>query len=147
MVLNNLRGILKIMDFVFIEDEKKQQPKIDPFITSKIPSNLSMNDMYTYVDRWVPAEKDIIFTSVVGAIIAPVCDYYKYTGDSKSLNMFVTSTKKCYNSDLMRDHYCHYMNYFEKFYDPDKEYFSILCQIKLTMVSLINIMALQSIMM
>ena len=119
------------MDFVFIEDEQKtKQPKIDPFITITIPFDLSAYDMYTYVDKWVPGPKDVIFTSVVGAIIVPVCDYYKYNGDSRSLDMFVTSTKKCYNSDLMREHYCHYMNYFEKFYDSDKEYFSVLCQIK-----------------
>ena len=118
------------MDFVFENEQKTQQPKVNPFVTITIPFDIKMTDVYGYVDKWVPSEKDIIFTSVVGAIIAPVCDYYKYNGDNKSLNMFVTSTKKCYNSDLMREHFCHYLNYFEKFYDKDKEYFSVLCQIK-----------------
>lgn len=85
---------------------------------------------YFYVDQWHPQKEDEIFTSVVGAFIAPVCNYYKYDGENRSLDMFVTSTKKCYNSDLMRNHMCHYLNYFEKYYDPDKEYLSALCQMK-----------------
>ena len=40
------------------------------------------------------------------------------------------SAKKCYNSQVMRDHTCQYLNYFEKFYDIDKEYLVVLARIK-----------------
>ena len=83
------------------------------------------------VNEWVPGEKDIIFSSIVGAILAPVCRFYKLDEENnKYLNYFATSTKKCYNSDLMRSHTCHYLNYFEKFYDTDHEYVAAMYQIK-----------------
>ena len=33
----------------------------------------------------------------------------------------VVSAKRCYNTDEVRDHICHYMNYFEKYYDTEHE--------------------------
>lgn len=119
------------MDFVnMFEEEKKEETKINPFIKVDKNYKLKPSDQWRYVDEWVEGPEDRLLTSVVGAIIAPVCDYYNYKSDNKSLDYFATSTKKCYNSDLMRNHTCHYINYFEKFYDTDREYLAILCQIK-----------------
>lgn len=120
------------MDFFTIQDENKTAQKINPFITGENLKAKHYEPTYHfgYVDSWVPEEKDKIFTSIVGGFIAPVCSYYKYTGDDRSLDIFATSTKKCYKSDLMREHMCHYLNYFEKFYDTDHEYLSVICQIK-----------------
>lgn len=118
------------MDFNFFEEEKQPAEKVSPFTKVDKKFKIQPSSVWCYVDDWKPAPEDIILTSVVGAIIAPVCEYYHYDSDNRSLDYFATSTKKCYNSDLMRNHTCHYINYFEKFYDIDKEYLAILCQLK-----------------
>jgi hypothetical protein len=83
-----------------------------------------------FIDDWVPEiESDIIFRNVKRYFIAPVSSFWK-TEQSVGLDMFDLATKKCYNSQEMREHMCHYLNYFEKFYDKDKEYLTILCRIK-----------------
>ena len=107
--------------------------KVNPLIPiNKKEANKRLAELehyrFVYADEWVPNKEDIIFTNIVGAIIAPVSEYYNC--NIPSLNYFCTSTKKCYNSDLMRDHACHYLNYFERFYDTDKEYLAVMCQMK-----------------
>ena len=89
------------------------------------------------VDNWIMDNpNDIIFTNSKGRLIAPVAVFYGLdTGamndtDIECLNSFVLSSKKCYNSNDMRVHLCKYLNYFEKFYDQDKEYLSILSKLK-----------------
>lgn len=98
------------------------------------------------VDEWRPRplnlqqnnllDQDIIFTSNKGAIVAPIMWFFR--GEESGVGMtdldyFVTATKKCYNSQLMREHTCLYLNYFERFYDTDKEYFTILANVKYLM--------------
>lgn len=106
--------------------------KINPIIQIKEGKKRAKElekKQFVYADEWIPPTKEsIIFTHIVGAIIAPVSSYYKC--DYKSLDYFATSTKKCYNSDLMREHTVKYLNYFEYYYDEDKEYLAILCQMK-----------------
>ena len=105
--------------------------KMNPIVTVNNPeAELAKLRMFEYADYWTPGKNDIIFTNIVGAIIAPVCQYYKYDSPNRSLDYFATSPKKCYNSDLMRAHTCHYLNYFEAFYDTDKEYLAVMCQLK-----------------
>ena len=96
---------------------------------------------FIHVDSWIPNpttcinfyDQDIIFTTVKGAILAPITKFYKGPESSvgeDDLDFFIVTTKKCYNSQVMRIHICHYLNYFEKFYDIDKEYFVILANLK-----------------
>lgn len=85
------------------------------------------------VDEWVPNPEDIIFTNAKNIIIAPLDKYYHITDPEivSFVNTFwVNSKKKSYNSDDLRNHYCHYINYFEKYYDEEKEYFTNLAKIK-----------------
>ena len=82
-----------------------------------------------FVDEWIPSNNDEIFKSIKRYFIAPVSAFWR-ADPSSGLDMFDLATKKCYNSQEMRDHMCHYLNYFERFYDKDKEYLSILCKIK-----------------
>ena len=92
-----------------------------------MPINLQLNNVL---------DQDTVFVNNKGAIIAPIMWFFKgenSTLGQTDLDYFVTSTKKCYNSVLMRDHTCLYLNYFERFYDPDKEYFAILANMKLWM--------------
>ena len=127
-----------INPIIFVEEPEELQVKenlTDP--------NTITNGMYRVpVDEWKPIpftpnveniyNQDSIFMNTKGYIIVPI--NYFYTGQvepvGKGLDAFVMSTKKCYNSTLMRDHLCRYNNYFCRFYDIDKEYISILSHIK-----------------
>lgn len=87
--------------------------------------------LFIPVDQWVPAKGDELFKSNKGALYVPVTQAIFNQDDQENpINWFILSPKKCYNSDEMRPHMCLYINYFEKYYDMDKEYFSCLSHIK-----------------
>lgn len=81
-------------------------------------------------DEWKPAQEDIILTNAKDIILAPVALHFKLDDPNPRINYFWIKPKKSYNSDLLRDHCCHYINYFEKFFDAEKEYFVNLCHLK-----------------
>lgn len=89
------------------------------------------NNNVPLVDQWKPQPEDIYFTNSKDIIVAPVSRYYKLPDNNARINYFWIKPKKSYNSDLLRDHCCHYLNYFEKFYDTEKEYFTNLAYVKL----------------
>lgn len=80
------------------------------------------------VDKWVPTEKEMIILNVKGALIMPINSIVNSQKDS--IDYFVLSTKRCYNSDEVRNHICHYLNYFENFYDNDRELLMVYANIK-----------------
>jgi hypothetical protein len=80
------------------------------------------------VDDWKPLPEDIIFTNAKGLILAPVAKTLQV--ESGGLDYFIMNSKKCYNSQTMRDHTCNYLNYFEKYYDTDHELLLVLFRIK-----------------
>ncbi len=90
------------------------------------------------VDEWGTekypiAEQDIIFKNIKGEIILPIAEFFGAdTEEAKQLDYFAMNTKRSYNSDKTREHICQYMNYFEKFYDFDKELLMIIYNIKLS---------------
>lgn len=96
------------------------------------------NAAIIHVDDWIP---DYLYNpngrikeyikNVKGAIIIPVSKYYNMAEENQGLDYFLISSKRCYNSDENRTLIAKYLNYFENFYDLDKEYVSLLCQIKL----------------
>lgn len=86
------------------------------------------------VDSWIPEPQDVIFTNAKGIIIAPIAQSVGLVDPQyNSLNYFIMSPKKCYNSQVMRDHTCMYLNYFEKYYDPEKELLLLMSRIKCVM--------------
>ena len=95
-------------------------------------------DNHIPVDEWDTPEhpieeKDRIFRNIRGEIILPIAEFFCNGDDSrKSLNYFAMSTKRSYNSDETRVHICQYLNYFEKFYDFDKELLMVLYKIKVS---------------
>lgn len=100
------------------------------------PAFITKPGLYDYprVDEWVPEEEDLLYTSSKGAFIVPIRQFYNL-GDCKEkedLDYFVLTlpAKRCYASDKMKNHICHYLNYFNKFYDYDKELFMIYSKIK-----------------
>ena len=84
------------------------------------------------VDEWTPDKKDIIFTNSKNLIIAPLDKLFQLANNTNTnvLNCFIVNTKKSYNSDDIRNHYCQYVNHFEKYYDKELEYFTNMAKIK-----------------
>ena len=84
------------------------------------------------VDRWVPNPEDIIFRGLRGKqIMAPLAKIL--TNDDEDMFMFdsfILSVKKCYSSEEKVDHFTQYLNYFEKYYDPDHELLAIYARMK-----------------
>lgn len=90
------------------------------------------------VDEWDTEkypiqEQDRIFKNIRGEIILPISKYFcENDEDKKSLDYFVMCPKRSYNSDETRTHICRYLNYFEKYYDYDKELLMIMFKIKIS---------------
>lgn len=85
------------------------------------------------IDEWVPDPEDILFTNNKNIIIAPIAKYFHQDEndlEKQKLNYFIVKSKKSYNSDDLRNHNCHYLNYFEKYFDPEKELFTNMANIK-----------------
>lgn len=80
------------------------------------------NDYWARIDNWIPVNKnDIIFKNTKNAIVLPVSLFYGIEPSIAFDSFMVVSPKRCYNTDEVREHICHYMNYFEKYYDTDHE--------------------------
>ena len=94
------------------------------------------------VDEWdtpeypIP-EEDRIFKNIHGEIILPIHELFgdpnsSNAEEAQQLDYFAMNSKKSYNSDETRNHICRYLNYFEKYYDFDKELLMILYEIKIS---------------
>ncbi len=81
------------------------------------------------IDDWSPLESDVIAVTVKNAIIFPVSKFFDLE-PTKSLDSFMMIPKRCYNSDEVRNHICHYVNYFEAIYDTEHEYLFQIYRIK-----------------
>lgn len=83
---------------------------------------------FPLVDSWKPAKEDLIFRTCKGALVLPVSQFYGI--ENENLDRFILASKRCYNGPKMLAHMPHYMNYFEKYFDPDKELLMNLYRIK-----------------
>lgn len=94
-------------------------------------SIFSRNEKFISVDEWKMKSDDKLITTNKGNFIVPLTKLFNLNIDPEiKFDYFVLATKKCYNSDKFRAHLERYINYFEKFYDEDKEYISILYHFK-----------------
>lgn len=80
------------------------------------------------IEEWSPRPDQILITNTRNVVIIPVSKVLGINSDS--LDLFMIRPKKCYNSQVVRDHICHVMNYFESYYDKDKELLMYLSRIK-----------------
>lgn len=80
------------------------------------------------IETWKPNPQDELFKNAKNVIIAPISQFFGV--QSNSLDYFGIRPKKCYNSQLLRDHVCLCVNYFEKYYDTDMELFSCMAKMK-----------------
>lgn len=81
------------------------------------------------VDEWVPSEEDMIFKTVKGAIVTDISSFYGMD-QNPNLDSFYLAAKRSYNNQKLREHLVHYLNYFEKYYDHDRELPTIYATIK-----------------
>nr|DAY22634.1 MAG TPA: hypothetical protein [Caudoviricetes sp.] len=88
------------------------------------------------VDEWGTekypiAPEDILIKSIKDEVIIPVAEISTSNPAAyQQLNYFYMNTKRAYNSDKTRAHICLYLNYFEKFYDTEKELLMVISKIK-----------------
>ncbi|WP_301204469.1 hypothetical protein [Bacteroides acidifaciens] len=112
-----------------------QQQDFKPAIIFMEDSVYYKNENFIPVDQWEPeTPEDRVVNVTKGNFIAPICATYGLNIDpNMRFDHFVLSTKKCYNSNDMRAHLFQYINYFEKFYDTDREYIAVLYRLKTIM--------------
>lgn len=92
-------------------------------------------DTETGIIKYPIDENDRMFRSVRGEIALPITNLFcNGNQEMSSINYFVMNTKKkkAYASQDMREQICKYLNYFEKFYDDDKELLMVLYHIKIS---------------
>lgn len=83
---------------------------------------------FVSVDEWLPKPEDEIVQHVKGAVIIPVSKVFNCTNNS--FDHFIISSKRAYDKEKFRNHWGHYINYFLKYYDKDKELIMIYAKIK-----------------
>lgn len=91
---------------------------------------LPLNEVIPLVDGWMPEPQDQIFKQIKGAIVLPVSAFWGITDDTELDYFFVAIKQRCYNSDKMRAHMVHYLNYFLKYFDKEHELLSYYYKIK-----------------
>ena len=105
---------------------------IRPFTIEGQQQPRDRSTLFVPVDQWEPSDPlDQIFKPCKGAVWLPVTQFFGINDPTKdNLNLFVLSTKRCYNGDIMREHISKYLNYFEKYYDQDLELAMAVSKIK-----------------
>lgn len=98
-------------------------------------NHISVDDYGT--DACPMDKQDELFKNVKGDLILPISEFFNKDTDisneeRQQINYFAMTSKRGYNSDQIREHICQYMNYFEKFYDTDKELLMHIYNIKFT---------------
>lgn len=88
------------------------------------------------VDKWesekfLNDQADVVIKNVKGQIIYPIAEkIFNGNEEMKALDYFYMNIKRSYNSDEVRAHICRYLNFFEKYYDIDKELLMVVSSIK-----------------
>lgn len=115
------------------ETTPNNQEAINPFVPITGPYRVGFRtEAFVPVDYWIPMETDLIFKPERGFIFVPISQQYGMVAASGyPFDAFYLNTKRCYNN--MRDHIALYLNYFEKFYDEDKELWAIYMNMKYKM--------------
>lgn len=90
-----------------------------------------MFDYVPMLEEWTPKPEQILFTNTKNSVIAPM--QWISGLKSETLDIFIVRVKKCYNSQDLRDHLCHVLNYFENYWDKDKELLMGMSKIKYMM--------------
>lgn len=79
------------------------------------------------VSDWEPEPEDIIINQINDYVLIPVS---KYFNADQTMDYFSVRSKKVYNKIKVRALIVHKLNYFEKFYDTDRELLTVYANIK-----------------
>ena len=91
------------------------------------------------IDNFICSPSRAIFRPGKEYISAPISDMLRMKVDSvkkEDLDSFILKPKKCYHLDKyngVKVHIIRYMNYFENFYDPEKELLNVYAKMKASM--------------
>ena len=90
-----------------------------------------MKQTIPLVDEWQPKKEEEIFTNSKNIIVAPLTQFFQVNDEKNmSINLFFINSKKAYNSDFLRNHICLYLNYFEKYFDQEYEFYTNIAFLK-----------------
>lgn len=84
-------------------------------------ARLQEEENFIPVDEWLEAEEDKIFKSVAKCVYVPLGKTFLNNQEDTFLDFFQMSAKRCYDGNIVKEHLCHYLNYYLKFYDKDQE--------------------------
>ena len=115
-----------------LDPNKLTMEVIKPHLFVKGSNNIPL------VDRWDPLPEDEIVKKIPSALYMPIAEKLGQDPElNVHLDIFNLKSKRGYsipkaNFD-MQEHFCKYINYFEKFYDPEHELLAAYAYIKATM--------------
>lgn len=93
------------------------------------PIKMVDDPLFIPVDDWIPMNaNEIVWKSAKGVIVLPCSEYFGMY--NTAIDYFDISIKRCYNNDDVRNHIVHYLNYFTRFYDEDRELIATYARIK-----------------
>jgi len=95
----------------------------------KRPTLAQVNNTRWPIDDWQPGPNDMLITYTKDTIMAPVSYALGMKEASFELDSFCLKSKKRY-LDGIKPKLFKYINYFEKFYDPDRELILVYANIK-----------------
>ena len=113
----------------FVRDQRALQYGPNGYL---VPVYYVPKPNFVAVDAWIPYPEDKVFKHTKGAVIVPLSKFYGEP-EGSPLDIFLMSAKRCYNNDQTREHFVHYINYFEKFYDTERELLLIYSNMKMSM--------------
>ena len=92
------------------------------------PIMIEQQQQIPLVDEWQPNPEDMVFKHTKDAIVLPVSQFYNIPPGN--IDYYILAEKVCYNRPKVRDHIVHYLNYFVKYFDTDKELLMIYFRLK-----------------
>lgn len=113
-----------IMTTEEICDAAKSNPSV-----VKVPFKITFDTRTPQTDTWKPKEEDMLFKCTEDCIYVPIHVFYK-NNVTDNIDYFSLNAKRCYHGIGVRRHIVHYINYFEKFYDQDKQLYVSYAYIK-----------------
>lgn len=96
---------------------------------NSLPTLAELRNMQHPIDDWMPTPNDIVLSYDRDVIIAPISKTLGMTESSYELDSFCLKSKKRY-IDGLKPKIFKYVNYFEKFYDPERELILVYANIK-----------------
>lgn len=112
-----IKFVTNPLEHCYLNESKNLIGKVKPLAMTPPP-----------VDDWEPEKEDIIFRTTKSSLHVEFSKMFNI--QDTDFDNFILSTKRCYNGKDMRHHIPQYLNYFEKFYDTEKELLMVLFNIK-----------------